>query len=308
MSILQNAIDSIILGVEDYQMADDKRIISSTRNLLAGILLLFKHKLSELSPDGSDEALIKKKTKFQLKDGSLTVIGDGTKTVDFDEIINRFNDLGISGIEWKRLRQIQQYRNNIEHYYTSEPKESAKTMLSDCFIVIRDFIENTLQEDTRTLLGEETWQFLIGNSEVHEAERQQCLDSLQFLIEPFPQSVKDSIKNYRCDNCQSDLIFMNDDDEITCKVCSELSFDRDDFIEVSLTKSYSYWHYDDEPSLVQCPYCFKETYLVFEDKCMVCDEVMPSVCDRCGLDIPIGERGDTSLCGYCHHILDKDDD
>lgn len=59
MSILQNAIDSIALGIEDYNSSDSRRLISCTRNLFAGILLLFKHKLAILSPPGSDEVLIK---------------------------------------------------------------------------------------------------------------------------------------------------------------------------------------------------------------------------------------------------------
>jgi hypothetical protein len=59
MSILQNAIDSIALGIEDYSNPDPRRLISCTRNIFAGILLLFKHKLSQLSSPDSDEVLIK---------------------------------------------------------------------------------------------------------------------------------------------------------------------------------------------------------------------------------------------------------
>ncbi|MGL4779353.1 MAG: hypothetical protein ACRCXN_00780 [Bacteroidales bacterium] len=59
MSILQNAIDSIVIGIEDFDSSDKRRIISSTRNIFAGILLLFKHKLCDLSPQDSDEVLIK---------------------------------------------------------------------------------------------------------------------------------------------------------------------------------------------------------------------------------------------------------
>ena len=50
VSILKNAIDSIAIGLEDYESTDERRIVSSTRNIFAGILLLFKHKLCELSP------------------------------------------------------------------------------------------------------------------------------------------------------------------------------------------------------------------------------------------------------------------
>lgn len=273
MSILQNAIDSIILGVEDYQMLDEKRVISSTRNLLAGILLLFKYKLSELSPPESDEALIKKNTKFKLDSGVLTVVGDGSKTVDFDEIIKRFRDLDINGIDWQRLRQVQIYRNNIEHYYTTEPKESAKAMLSDCFIIIRDFIENILERDAKALLGEETWRFLISNSEVYEAERKTCLSSLETLLTQYPSAVQNAMKNYRCNSCQSDLLFSNIHDQIECKTCGTIIENHQDFLSKVLSSKY-YSVYDASGDIMQyCPYCHQQTYIVGMMECLICGDI-----------------------------------
>jgi hypothetical protein len=43
MSILQNAIDSIQIGIEDYENGDDRRSISAVRNIAAGTLLLYKN-------------------------------------------------------------------------------------------------------------------------------------------------------------------------------------------------------------------------------------------------------------------------
>ena len=59
MSIIQNAIDSIQIGVEDFQSVDDRRSVSAVRNIAAGILLLYKEKLCQLSPDDNKELLIK---------------------------------------------------------------------------------------------------------------------------------------------------------------------------------------------------------------------------------------------------------
>lgn len=61
MSMLANAVASIRLGVEDFQAAakDDARALSAIRNLTAGLLLLFKVKLQNLSPPGSKESLLK---------------------------------------------------------------------------------------------------------------------------------------------------------------------------------------------------------------------------------------------------------
>lgn len=61
MSMLENAVASILLGVEDYQPAaqDDARTLSALRNLTSGLLLLFKVKLQVLSPPDSKESLLK---------------------------------------------------------------------------------------------------------------------------------------------------------------------------------------------------------------------------------------------------------
>lgn len=94
MSILNNAIDSIILGLEDYESSDHRRLISCARNIFVGILLLFKHKLSILSPEDSDEVLVKQQV-LPKKDptGKIVWEGKGKKTVDVNQIKERFESL-----------------------------------------------------------------------------------------------------------------------------------------------------------------------------------------------------------------------
>jgi hypothetical protein len=60
VTIFNNAITSIQLALEDFSAANEARLLSAVRNLHAGVLLLYKSKLSELSPPGSDDALVKK--------------------------------------------------------------------------------------------------------------------------------------------------------------------------------------------------------------------------------------------------------
>ncbi|PYU23337.1 MAG: hypothetical protein DMG30_11925 [Acidobacteria bacterium] len=50
MNVLTNAIESIQVGVEDYQLGTRPRLLSAVRNIHAGILLLFKEALREVSP------------------------------------------------------------------------------------------------------------------------------------------------------------------------------------------------------------------------------------------------------------------
>ncbi len=50
MDLLANAIESIRLGVEDYEDGSHPRLLSALRNIHAGILLLYKEALRRLSP------------------------------------------------------------------------------------------------------------------------------------------------------------------------------------------------------------------------------------------------------------------
>ena len=59
--LLVNARIAIQLGVEDYQALDARRALSAVRNIAAGVLLVFKEKLRAMSPDGTDEVLLKER-------------------------------------------------------------------------------------------------------------------------------------------------------------------------------------------------------------------------------------------------------
>jgi len=60
-NLLKNAITSLELGIDDYFSKKENRVFSSVRNLYAGILLMYKSKLLDLCPAGTDEVLIKSK-------------------------------------------------------------------------------------------------------------------------------------------------------------------------------------------------------------------------------------------------------
>src|SRR5882672_11423174 len=58
MDLLTNAIESIQVGVEDYQSGTRPRLLSAVRNIHAGILLLFKEALRRESPKDTNDALM----------------------------------------------------------------------------------------------------------------------------------------------------------------------------------------------------------------------------------------------------------
>lgn len=129
-TILANAIQSIQMGVEDFQSNDSRRSLSAVRNLSAGVLLLFKEKLRELSPIGSDEVLLKQAIfPCKGKDGAVVFRGRGRKTVDVAQIKERFQSLDIE-VDWKSFEKMVSIRNDIEHYCTNESNARVKEVLA----------------------------------------------------------------------------------------------------------------------------------------------------------------------------------
>ncbi|OCQ91974.1 hypothetical protein BCD64_26345 [Nostoc sp. MBR 210] len=209
MSLLNNAIESIQVGVEDYLMGDSKRYLSSVRNICAGILLLYKEKLCRLSPSHDKEVLIKKDiSPFQDEKGNLIFKGNGKKTVDVQQIKERFKTLKIT-VDWKRFDELNELRNNIEHYYTDKSPNTVREVIAKSFILIRDFIRDVLNEEPHHLLGDISWQALLKTAEVYEAEKEICKKSFEH-IEFKHQILQEAVEHLRCPSCHSGLIKAKD--------------------------------------------------------------------------------------------------
>jgi rubrerythrin len=313
MSILKNALDSIAIGLEDFESSDERRIISSTRNIFAGILLLFKHKLCELSPEGSDEALIKQQVLPEMDaTGAVNWIGKGKKTVDVQSIKDRFESLGIS-VDWKRLERINKYRNDIEHYYSTLNNESVQQLISDSFIIIRDFIADELEEDPKVLLGEEYWKILVDVNEVYEKEKAACNEALERL-NYYSDEICSALIEYRCRECGSGLLGSNDLGEaaeatFVCRACGNESH-YEGIANHAVNEFYAYEAYlahkdgGDTP-VVDCPLCGHGAYIFHEGICVSCGDSATHECVRCGCFIPPEEISDGDLCGYCSHMVAK---
>jgi hypothetical protein len=155
MDLLTNGIESIQVGIEDWKAGTPARLLSSVRNMHAGILLLYKEALRRRSPADSNEALLKAKVVPSLgQDGRVKFVGHGTRTVEVWQIEEHFERLGI-GTDWGRFRRINKIRNEIEHYYATILQEAFKAVIVDTFIIVRDFVATELGEDPRDLFGQE---------------------------------------------------------------------------------------------------------------------------------------------------------
>lgn len=316
MSILQNAIDSIALGVEDYSSPDPRRLISCTRNIFAGILLLFKHKLSLLSPPGSDEVLIKQQIlpTFGPATG-LQWQGKGKKTVDVQQIRERFESLDVA-VDWKRVERINSYRNEIEHYFSSLSQDAVRALITDSFIVIRDFIRNQLNQDPLTLLGSSAWGVLTNVAEVYKKEKQECTENIE-KVNWKHDCLESALIEYRCPKCGSGLIDVttNGTDRetaaFTCRSCGE-QWSFEDLAPLAISDFFAEDNYRSikdggDPVTITCPECHEDTYVLEDNECILCEASVDRECKMCSIEIPFEEIDGEGYCSWCAHMLSKDD-
>lgn len=316
MSLIENARNSIILGLEDFESADSKRLVSAVRNVYAGILLLFKAKLSMLSPPDSDEVLIKERIIPSLNAAGVLIFrGEGKRTVDYLGIKERFGSLGVE-VDWKRVERINKIRNNLEHYYSSENKDTVRGLINESLIVIRDFLTLHLDQDAQEFLGKDAWKVMISTAEVFQKEEADCrtrLASIDWLSEHLAKAVQES----SCPRCESTLISPTLenvdrwDASYKCRVCGFIQ-DFETFAERALGEYFSFANYSSvkdggEPATIMCPGCSQETYILEDAFCPVCEESCEHTCKLCDNPIPSSEIDGSGYCGYCSHKLAKDD-
>jgi hypothetical protein len=317
MDLLTNAVQSIRAGVQDYQEGSHARLLTAVRSIHAGIILLYKESLRRLSPSDSNEVLIKGKILPSRDDtGKVVFVGQGRKTVDVQQIRERFHALGIT-TDWARFERITNLRNDIEHYYTRADKKALESVISDAFVIVRNFTTAELNEDPRALLEDDTWQVMLEISDVHEAERKECEDRLRKL-DWGSEALQDGVLQLTCGSCGSTLLRPSGNEvrysesmTLECRICGEV-IEADAYVGSAIAQSLGTDRYrrqkdgEDDP-YTSCPVCGVEAYVVDEQQCAHCGESVEHNCERCGVEIPTSELHCSPLCGYCEYMLSKDD-
>jgi hypothetical protein len=309
MSILDNAIDALECGLQDFQTGTPARLKSSIRNIHSGILLLFKEKLSQLSPPDSDEALIKQKVVPSIVNGQLIWLGDGKKTVDVQSIKERFESLGIS-VDWTYLNSVGNIRNDVEHYFSTANNKAIQEAIAKSFLIVRDFMLNQLGVDPQSKLSTESWSVFLSAKDIYLAERADCVATFTRL-ETDSEVVGDAVKDATCEGCGSDLLYFAEDGTMQCRACGK-----------TLPREAAICHVIDEtlgftahraamdgasPPYTECPECGENALIISEMQCAACGEAQNSECDMCGNEIPVEEIDGSGTCGYCTHKMSKDD-
>lgn len=323
MSMLDNAVSSIRLGLEDFKAVstDETRALSAIRNLTAGLLLMFKVKLQELSPPESKEALLKQNVMPALDMAGKPIwIGKGGKTVDVESIITRLDGLGVKGIDWKLLRKLTEMRNDVEHYYTRLPTSGLLEAMAASFHLIQQFVPTYLNRTPVQLLGENVWAYLTAQEAFYKREHEICQKANKAVSWTHPL-LAISATLLQCPACRSELIKPRvpvaapPETSFECTCCGTVA-KYEEAAEVILTMH----HYADlyyaatkggEPPISTCTRCTHYTYLTEEAFCVLCLDNSPSpACLECGRELDQGEIDEnddlTKLCGHCRYTMEMD--
>jgi hypothetical protein len=310
--LLENAVSSIQIGVEDFRSNDPRRALSAIRNLFAGILLLAKEALVVASKGTDPTLVLAAKFKPVLdKEGRTAIVPDTDVTVDFTRIGQRLNDFGVK-VDQNALKALNRIRNDIEHRYTNEPASSVRQVIAKAFPVVISLCRDVGMIPS-TLLGE-AWNVIIGVKTIYEAELKSCLES--FGAVQWQSGAMKKIKLF-CDSRESDLVPQDNPDHenceaimATCQACGQ-EFDGQTLVEHAIGSHWVSDHYsatmgEGYQPIHTCPNCNVEAYLTVDTftECAWCGCGMGK-CEFCDPEnVSIDNDG---ICASCNHRLYKDD-
>ena len=317
MRLLENAVQAIELGVDDYRSGTHARLLSAVRNFHAGILLLYKEALRRLSPCDTNDVLMKAKVvPRQDGDGKVSFVGKGKKTADVQQIREWFTVLGIA-TDWARFDQINKARNDVEHYYPELSQKALEGIIAASFVLVRNFVANQLEENPQELLTEGTWKAMLEITAVHDVEKAECSKRLEAL-EWQSEALRRGVVTLECANCGSDLLGLDRlshefsyETNLQCRSCGEIE-NAESFVPRAIEQALSGNMYlsgtdGGETPYVTCPECSQEAYVTDEQRCALCEHEAEQDCASCGTRIPSEEFVLSPYCAWCAHMLAKDD-
>lgn len=289
-------------------------MLSAIRNLTAGILLLFKERLRQLSPPGSGDVLIMQSIRpVRGSDGSIFFSGTKRRTVDVQQIRERFESLQIH-VDWKRFESISEARNNAEHFYLALPDARVKELLADAMHIMHSFIRHELKCEPIELLGAETWKILLGLSEIHAAELAACSVALTD-IEWGAEITAAVSRELRCTGCGSKLLKPMKDEsrelvllKFSCVACGK-SGAYEEMIEAAVAKHFFADLYEahtrgGEMPIGGCSVCGRDAFIYDHGVCAACGNAESLVrCQSCGEAFDEKEMDEQEICELCASIL-----
>ena len=315
-NLFDNAIQSIQLGVEDYQNDDPKRAASAIRNFYAGVLLLAKEVLiRRVSVTNPYEVLGVSYKPIPKGATGISYVSDSSRTIDIETISDRFNDFGLK-FNITEMRVLRKIRNDLEHLYSNEPHKVVREAIGRAFQVVVELFRLIGEEPANWL--QDSWIVMLEVRDIYESELDFCRKTFDEVEWPSGYLINAQIS---CTECDSDLVEQVDPKNkcyqslrCRCRRCGNRISPNEAMASALESRLYSEIYIamtDGGESPVQtCPGCGSKTYLltVEEVGCVWCELVLGE-CVRCGNSLIPDDTPfeDIRFCGYCFHQVSKDD-
>lgn len=279
--IIGNGLNSIRVGLEDYEQArethEDARLTSAVRNVYAGILILAKGKLYELSPVETPGILIHV-LRPKLVNRRIKLVPEGRKTIGYEGIKERFKHFELQ-FDWSRVDRVRTIRNDLEHFYHDGSRASVQEALADAAIAIRSLLALLGLDPVRDL-GERWWAVLLRNELIFAEELAACRATFAEVCW-VNQTAAAASAHFSCEECGSQLIRQADpqnrehaDIHPTCAACGSEP-DVKALMENAVKRQYYAELYETqtrggEPPVVRCPECRHYTLVLEGNECAAC--------------------------------------
>lgn len=315
--LIENAKGSIRIGIEDYFMAKERhdrdkkfRMISALRNIYAGVLIMFKERLLRLS---TDRCLIFKETDEKSNEmwQNEKKLNRDAKTVNVNDIKKLFKEFHVD-YEEKYLNQLNQARNELEHFSADVSDDYLEELLVKAHHIILDFINGFEDESVENWIDRDQWERIERSYQLVQEEKNKIeMKYMNFCF--FSDELAVRMKISICPNCSSSLLIpigKKDDPVMECCYCKET------YSPVEIIQSEHDEHYNIRggggPTLGMCPNCCEET--LEEDgeerifKCDNCGYQQSSFCLLCCSAISIEDVcEDDGYCCFCRNRSNEDD-
>ena len=289
-NLLENAKLSIQLGIEDFDLSenDENRKISSIRNSVAGLLLLYKYKLLLESQSEDDKFKYIRKRNYT---GSTQELPQQTATVQ--DIKDNFKSLNLELANIAILNEVINTRNEIEHFYQVNEVDILQLLVKNYYL-IESFYNRYLVEPHgrfEEFVTIPVYQKILNNKQIYTDKLEHCRNSFDNIIFPSDEVKEVLLDNQKCPSCKSNLIECKGQDyehiELICKYCLNDNLDVYDVLELTHKDILDGGDYR-----YACPECYEMN-------------IINGVCFSCGYELE--DDRDYEREAYIEYLMSKND-